>query len=332
MKKKKLIVIIIAGIIILGIIFLAFNLTKDLFFKDKNPIVNKTDEQILEEKGVNFVSRENFLTEANTLLDKGYTADEINNIYEYMSENNIEEILNSDYVDLKDFYQISNFDFTKLDRYLAYQTLENIDMKDAVTRVNLNLDEPFYQTIEEIEDPSSITVLVNKSHALPSDYVPDDLVSIPSFPNLQIRDDAVDDFENLIAAAKLDNVYLIPYSTYRSYDYQERLYNGYLEDDPKDVVDTYSARPGHSEHQTGLALDIRSSSHWSNLTDSDYEWMLNNSYKYGFIVRYPKDNSTITGYKEEPWHIRYVGKDHATKIHELNITFDEYYDLYLTKY
>lgn len=332
LKKKKIIVITIASVIILGIGLFAFILTKDLFFKDNNAPITKTDEQILEEKGIKLVSRENFLTEANNLLSKGYTSLEINNIYEYMSEKNIEEILKSDYVDLKDFFQISNFDFTKLDRYLAYKAIENIDIKDVVTRVNLNLDEPFYQTILEIDDPSSITALVNKSHALPSDYVPDDLVSIPSFPNLQIRDDAVDDLENLIAAAKLDNVYLIPYSTYRSYDYQERLYNGYLEDDPKEVVDTYSARPGHSEHQTGLALDIRSSSHWSNLTDSDYEWMLNNSYKYGFIVRYPKDNSSITGYKEEPWHIRYIGIEHATKVHELNITFDEYYDLYLKEY
>lgn len=332
LKKKKIIVITIASVIILGISLLAFILTKDLFFKDNNTPITKTDEQILEEKGIKLVSHENFLTEANNLLSKGYTSLEINNIYEYMSEKNIEEILKSDYVDLKDFFQISNFDFTKLDRYLAYKAIENIDIKDVVTRVNLNLDEPFYQTILKIDDPSSITALVNKSHALPNDYVPDDLVSIPSFPNLQIRDDAVDDLENLIAAAKLDNVYLIPYSTYRSYNYQERLYNGYLEDDPKEVVDTYSARPGHSEHQTGLALDIRSSSHWSNLTDSDYEWMLNNSYKYGFIVRYPKDNSSITGYKEEPWHIRYIGIEHATKVHELNITFDEYYDLYLKEY
>ena len=60
--------------------------------------------------------------------------------------------------------------------------------------------------------------------------------------------------------------------------------------------------------------------------------MLNNSYKYGFIIRYPKDNSTITGYKEEPWHIRYIGIEHATKVHELGITYDEYYDLYLTEH
>ena len=249
-----------------------------------------------------------------------------------MSDKNITKILASDYIDLSEFYQISNFDFDKIDRYLAYQTSQGIEMKQAVTEVNLNLDTDFYTNIETIEDPSSITVLVNKFHALPADYVPDDLISIPSFPNLQIKDDAAEDFEALLAAAKLDNVIIIPYSTYRSYDYQQGLYNKYLQTDSQEEVDTYSARPGHSEHQTGLALDVRSSSHWSNLTDSDYEWMLNNSYKYGFIIRYPKDNSRITGYQEEPWHLRYIGIEHATKVHELGITFDEYYDLYLTEH
>jgi len=188
---------------------------------------------------------------------------------------------------------------------------------------------PFYSEVEEIKDADNILVLVNKVYALPSNYEPQDLVAIPSFPSLKIRDDAVNDLEALLAAAKLDQIYLIPYSTYRSYSYQDELYQYYLKSDSREIVDTYSARPGHSEHQTGLALDVRSSSHWNNLTDVDYEWMKKNSYKYGFIIRYPKGNSEITGYKEEPWHIRYIGVEHATKVHELNITYDEYYDLYL---
>ena len=205
-------------------------------------------------------------------------------------------------------------------------------MKDIVTRVNLNLDEPFYQTVVTVDNPDDITVLVNKSHALPASYSPTDLVSIPSFSNLKLRKVAVDDFEKLLANAKLDNVYLVPYSTYRDYEYQDGLYQKYLKTDTQANVDTYSARPGHSEHQTGLAIDIRSSSHWYTLTDADYEWMKKNCYKYGFIIRYPKDNSTITGYKEEPWHLRYIGIEHATKVTELGITYDEYYDLYFKEY
>lgn len=326
-NKKNLIILGILVLILLGVIISLF-----LLLQPKEEPVSLTEEQKLIEQGIQIVNKENFTSEANTLLEKGYSVDEINQIYEYMSDKNIAKILTNNKVDLSEFYQISNFDFDKIDRYLAYQTSQGIEMKQAVTEVNLNLDTDFYTNIETIEDPSSITALVNKFHALPADYVPEDLVSIPSFPNLQIKDDAVDDFENLLAAAKLDNVIIIPYSTYRSYDYQEGLYNKYLQTDSQEEVDTYSARPGHSEHQTGLALDVRSSSHWSNLTDSDYEWMLNNSYKYGFIIRYPKDNSRITGYQEEPWHLRYIGIEHATKVHELGITFDEYYDIYLTEH
>lgn len=331
-RKLKKEIMIGVVLLILCVIISSLCFVIPHFFQDKPNEKPLTEEQILVNKGITIKEKTNFIDEANSLLDKGYSPDEINQIYEYMSDQNIEQILANNYVDLSPFYQISNFDFSKIDRYLAYQSANGLEMKDAVTRVNLNLDEPFYQTVETITDPGSITVLVNKSHALPADYVPEDLVNIPSFPSLQIKDDAVDDFEKLLAAAKLDNVYIIPYSTYRSYDYQNRLYTNYLGRDPKEVVDTYSARPGHSEHQTGLALDVRSSSHWDNLTDADYEWMLNNSYKYGFIVRYPKNNSTITGYQEEPWHIRYIGVEHATKVHELGITYDEYYDLYLTKH
>jgi len=332
-KMKKEGKILIALVVILLLILIGLS----AYFINKGnensvPPKEKTVEDVLLEKGIKLVNKENFTSDANTLLEKGYNAEEVNNIYEFMSDNNLKKILQSDYTDLSSFYQISNFEFDKIERYNAYKTLKNLEMKQAVTEVNLNLDEPFYQTIETVDNENDITVLVNKSHALPSDYVPKNLVPIPSFPNLVIKEEAMSDFENLLAAAKLDNIIFIPYSTYRSYDYQEGLYNKYLQSDPVSVVDTYSARPGHSEHQTGLALDVRSDDHWYNLTDEDYEWMQNNSYKYGFIIRYPKDNSTITGYKEEPWHIRYIGIEHATKVHELNITYDEYYDIYLTKH
>ena len=133
-------------------------------------------------------------------------------------------------------------------------------------------------------------------------------------------------------AAHDEGFYLMVTSSYRDYASQKEIYDYRKATQGERKADETAARPGHSEHQTGLALDVRSSTHWDNLTDADYEWMLNNSYKYGFIIRYPKNNSTITGYQEEPWHIRYIGVEHATKVHELGITYDEYYDLYLTKH
>lgn len=329
MKRKQSTIIILSIILLITIGICIY-----LFLNRPSQVVTtpKTEEEVLVDKGIKMVSKETFVKEVNELLNKGYNVDEINQIYEYMSEKNITEILKSPYTNLSSFFQISNFDFSKIERYKAYQATQGLDMKDTVTRVNINLDEPFYTTINEIEEPEAVTVLVNKSHTLKEDYVPSDLQNIPSFPNLKLRSVAIDDFEKLIAAAKLDGVYMTPYSTYRSYDYQKGLYEKYLKTDSQETVDTYSARPGHSEHQTGLAIDIKSNSHWYNLTDADYEWMKNNSYKYGFIIRYPKDNSEITGYKEEPWHIRYVGIEVATKVQQLNITYDEYYDLYIEQY
>ncbi len=306
MKKKNLFICFVL-FLILGSGVLIFSISP----KNSNPVVQKA------------------FQESNLLTEKGYTQEEIDSIYEYMSDENIHWLLENDYIDLNGYFQISNFHPENYDRYKAYEKIHPLPTQKIVTYVNLNLDHEFYSDIKEISNPDDITVLVNKYHALPSDYVPLDLVNIPSFPNLKLRSVAISDFEELLAAATLDGVSLIPYSTYRSYEYQKGLYEKYLQNDPVEVVDTYSARPGHSEHQTGLAIDIRSEEHWYNLTDQDYQWMQNHSYLYGFIIRYTKDNSHITGYKEEPWHIRYIGKDHAQKIHDLNLTLEEYEDIYL---
>ena len=192
------------------------------------------------------------------------------------------------------------------------------------------MDTNFYENVETIKNPDDILVLVNKYHALDSNYVPNDLVYI-SNTSYKMRKEAAINLESLIARASLDNRKLAPFSAYRSYEYQKNLYENYLKKDGLELVDSYSARPGHSEHQTGLACDIKSFGYIDNVSDSDYLWLLNNAYLDGFIIRYLKDKSYITGYKEEPWHLRYVGKEAAKIIKEENITFDEYYDLYVIK-
>ena len=279
---------------------------------------------------IEYVSPPDFPNKVETLLNKNYKPEEINKIFASLSETNVTKLLNKDYLDLNNFYQISNFDVDLYDEYIAYQKEKNLDWDKAVTYVNLHLNHNFYENIETVENPDDLLVLVNKFHALPADYEPDDLVNVGQY-SYKMRKVAAESLEQLMAAAALENMNLIPFSTYRSYDYQKGLYEYYLQTDDVSVVDTYSARPGHSEHQTGLACDIRSSVLNDNLTDHDYQWMLDNSYKYGFIVRYPKGGSEITGYVEEPWHIRYIGVEHATKVHDLGITYDEYYDLYLKK-
>lgn len=158
-------------------------------------------------------------------------------------------------------------------------------------------------------------LLVNKGYGLPSSYAPGE------------NKEARAAYEEMRVAARAEGYAINAYSTYRSYTYQRDLYNRYVKKDGQAKADTYSARPGHSEHQTGLAFDIG----WAGMTTStamgktaEGVWMANNSYKFGFILRYPEGKTAITGYQYEPWHFRYVGRENAQKIFESGLTLDEY--------
>jgi LAS superfamily LD-carboxypeptidase LdcB len=122
-------------------------------------------------------------------------------------------------------------------------------------------------------------------------------------------------------------------SSYREYADQKELYDRRKKDKGEKEADKFAARPGHSEHQLGLAidLDLYGKTYEKFEDTEEYAWLLENCYKYGFILRYPKDKEDITGYSFESWHYRYVGKEVAKYIHENNITFDEYYEYYLNK-
>ena len=191
------------------------------------------------------------------------------------------------------------------------------------------LEHDFYQDISTIYSPTSYDFLVNKNNKLTSDYIPNDLENISleySCENKQLRYEAKNAFEKMAKRAKEDGYNIIAVSTYRSYEYQEKLYNNYVKDKGKYYADLASARAGHSEHQTGLAVDVANTSlDYDNFEQTkEFNWMINNSYKYGFILRYPKAKFHITGFKYEPWHYRYVGIDIATYIYENNITLEEY--------
>lgn len=176
---------------------------------------------------------------------------------------------------------------------------------------------------------NSISILVNKSISLPDDYIPDNLVRINSKyadRDLYLVKEANTNLEKMLDEAKSNNLDIRVISAYRSYDYQKNLYNKYYKKDG-DLANTYSAKAGHSEHQTGLCIDIdnRKTNYENFASTEEYKWMIDNSYKYGFILRYPENKESITGYQYESWHYRYVGKEIATYIHKHNITFDEYY-------
>ena len=219
-------------------------------------------------------------------------------------------------------------------RYQTYQK-EHPELKeiDIITRVNLNLDKPFYTNTKEAKIKNSNTVLVNKYHYLTEIDIPNNLEQLTICNNgtHYLTKEAKEAFESMCQDAKKENLNIRAISSYRSYDYQKQLYDRYVEKDGVKKADTYSARPGFSEHQTGLVIDVDNiEKEFENFENTkEFEWMKENAKKYGFILRYPKGKENITGYSYEAWHYRYVGKMVAQKIDKENLTLDEYYVRYV---
>ena len=230
-----------------------------------------------------------------------------------------------------------NYNKKYLSRYINYyNNNNNLPLEQIIIHVNIGIDEPFYSNIKKTKNLNTINILVNKYHYLPDDYIPNNLEELNTdyaLPGMKLVKEAKDAFESMASDAKAENLTIIAMSTYRSYEYQKNLYSNYVEKDGIEKADTYSARPGHSEHQTALAIDIYNKE--KNYTEfestKEFKWMQENAYKYGFILRYPKYKTNITGYQYEPWHYRYVGKDSAEFIHKNDLTYEEYFYQYIKK-
>jgi D-alanyl-D-alanine carboxypeptidase len=192
-------------------------------------------------------------------------------------------------------------------------------------------EQQFYTNIHTIDAPDSLTVLVNKFNQLISEYIPKDLELIePSFNplGLLLRREARIAFEDMCREGEKIGIHLQAISTFRSFDYQKQVYlKNYTPDiimqEYQAIRDRVSARAGHSEHQTGLAVDINDLEE-SFADTTEGRWLAANSYVYGFVLRYPKGKEGVTGYAYEPWHFRYLGKDLAGKVYHSNLTYDEY--------
>lgn len=298
---------------------------------------NIYNEKYLDEyEDIEYNNQKNFSEILTTFLPKGYSGKEINYFFN-LSAKNIDYLKKQKYKDISNYYKISNFDASKLDRYNDYHKKnENLRYDVIVTHVNIQIDLPAYTETKEAKDPESLLVLVNKYNHLPSKYKPDDLVKIDGayVDQVPMRKVVKENLEKLMQAAKKEiKINLIPTTAFRNEALQTVLYDKYVKEDGIEAADTYSARPGYSEHQTGLAIDLKNTALKDiRLTDENYKWLEQNAYKYGFIIRFPKGKENITGYQFENWHIRYVGKDVAKTIYDNKLTLEEYIDLYVTKY
>lgn len=274
------------------------------------------------------------------LLNLGYSNDEVDFLLDLNDDEIIKYVLsqekNSKIINIlnEKYFLTKNFNL-----YIEYMNNnKDLSSSEIVRDINIHLDKDFYEDTKKANTTLDTTLLVNKHYLLDKDYIPDDLVNVSQnyawgeVGSQKVREVAYNAFLDMWNAANEAGYYLMINSSYRSYEDQETVYNNYKNSSGERFADSIAARPGSSEHQTGLALDIFSKTNTNKNTFSqtdEAKWLKENAHNFGFILRYPEDKVDITGYSFESWHYRYVGKDIATYIYENDITYEEYYAYFL---
>lgn len=247
-------------------------------------------------------------------------------------------LLVSGVMGLRHYMEEKNTEDTPKEHYEYYYNEEGKEQSEDGTVVSSeDLEDDNAPLIEVDTDPESMTVLVNQEYLLPEEYIPSDLVKpnisfsfYGTYEKSYMRETAAKALEELFSAAQEAGYTLKGVSAYRSYARQKQIYDRNVATKGQKKADKISAKPGSSEHQTGLTIDVSCSSIGCALEESfgdtaEGQWLAKHCHKYGYIIRYPKDKSDITGYSYEPWHIRYVGKNLAKYLHKNNLTLEEYY-------
>lgn len=307
-KFKKLPLIILGIIILIGIIIGVIFLVKTINY-------HKTYEY--------------------KLLKHGYVKDDLNKL-EKLDNTSKDYLLSIDYN--KDIIKIINEKYfleKNLKKYIEYNKNNDKSFSDVIAIVNVGADKEFYKDPKKTDISKGILMLTNKFNYLDNTYNSDKMIVVSKQysygENQMLTSEAYNEFIKMFKAAKEAGLSLIINSSFRSYEDQEEIYNMYKNSKGEEYADTIAAKPGFSEHQTGMAIDIQAPGSRAATFEEfeEFKWLQENAHKYGFILRYPKDKEYLTGYNYESWHYRYVGVEAATYIKENNITFDEYYAYYL---
>ncbi len=278
---------------------------------------------------IKYFNQKDLIKNINKLLEIGYSNSDINLILAHGNNDSVTRFTKREKIKyLEEFFNVSFAKLDNYDRYVAYSDETGEDEETTVLFVNLNMDKEAYTESQLIEE-FSVDMLINKHRNLNKDFVPENLSKIDSKyaseDGMKASRLAINAFIEMSKAAKKDDMDIVINSAYRSYEDQEKISNTYLELYGQGYVDKYVAKPGFSEHQTGLCFDIGSRNSKVFAESNEYKWMLENAYKYGFILRFPKKYELITGFRSEPWHYRYVGKNIAKVIHDEDITLEEYF-------
>ena len=270
-------------------------------------------------------------------LQINYNLEEINILTNKLDNSYLDDLLTKEYNgNIPKLLQEKYFLLKNLNRYLEYITKNpSKSLSEVVTLVNVNRDRDFYENVNITDTTKGNAMLVNKYHALNKDYGVSDIVKVSTtyaYEGMKLNKEAYEAFKKLADDAKKEGYTIVILSSYRTYEYQDKLWTDRKNKSGIQKADAYAARAGSSEHETGLAIDVADYNNPVNFGEREaYTWMINNSYKYGYILRYPEGKEDITGYDYEAWHYRYLGVDLATKVYNEGITFDEYYEYYLNK-
>ena len=265
------------------------------------------------------LSEKDFLL-ASRLEDGGYEADQIENLFASLEFWEMTPLLVYDYQWDENVY---------IEDCLEHHTENSVD-----SFVLSGLYRSMYKVTAPAENIDSPSVLVNRTFYLPEDYEPEDLTEVSTqyaVYGMYLRKEAADAATELCAASVQGGSAFFIASSYWDYASLEYMYNNAVYQTNQTEADWYVPKAGHSEHQTGLSVNL-AATYETNVDFYDSscrQWLQNNSTRYGFIERYPEGKEEITGMEAEPDHYRYVGKDIAMKLSASRLTYDEYYCLYL---
>lgn len=270
------------------------------------------------------------------LADKGYESTTIKMIKTKMQRDDIEYLLSEDKIDyVKELLNDEYFIAKNFKTYMSYyEENSKKSFKDVIAIVNAEANRPWYEDVKTTKVENKYLVLVNKFYSLPENYDPGVIKKFSStyaFGDVSAEETCYNAFITMAKRAKEDGITLVLTSGYRTHEYQKNLFDDLVKQKGEQYALDIAAKPGTSEHETGLALDIFTYGGVMSTfkTTKTYEWLHNHAFEYGFIERYEEGKDYLTGYAPEAWHYRYVGIDVATAIKEKGITFEEYYAFYL---
>lgn len=272
------------------------------------------------------------------LLSAGYSEEEVKVIKDKFSNDKIDILLKEKYdKNVVSFIKEKYFIYNNLSKYMEYKKKNKNDTyTHVVSIINTEADVEWLDNEKETDTSKGNLMLVNRLYGLSKDYEPEDIIDVPvsiSYSGVKISKSILENIEELIEAGKEAGYTFVLSDGYRSYEAQKKMFESYKNSYGYEEADRNVARPGHSEYQTGISFQIVP---YNKVFDkpresTEYLWLKDNAYKYGFIFRYPEDKKDITLFDSYTWRLRYVGTDSASIIENEKICFEEYYAYFVDK-